>query len=133
MPWWDVISQEINKGNVLYTPGRGLQGARRRPFTIVGCEPDGIIIASGRSEIPIEKKCFDTIENAFAVNLLLWLRVASLHDNEPFENSVDKLVREATGSQLARGNYICSILQHCGLVSYTMRGNKKGISLSDNQ
>lgn len=67
------------------------------------------------------------IEEAFITNPSLWLRIAALHDNEPFENSVDKVVREATGSQLARGNYISSILEHCGLVRYAMRGNKKGI------
>ena len=39
------------------------------------------------------------------------------------------LIREATGSELARGNYICSILEHCGLVRYSMRGNQKGIEL----
>ncbi|MCL5063433.1 MAG: hypothetical protein M1443_09605 [Nitrospirae bacterium] len=81
------------------------------------------------SDIKLERLCFDTIEDAFNNNHDLWLRVASSHDNEPFENSVDKLIRAATGSNLARGNYVCSILEKCGLVRYAMRGNRKGIKL----
>ena len=127
MVWRDLILEGIDIRDKFYTPGRGLQGLRRKPFTILEIDSSKIIIGSGTSKIPLEKKCFDAAENAFSNNTLLWLRVAAVHDNEPFENSVDKVVRGATGSQLARGNYICSILEHCGLVRYAMRGNKKGI------
>jgi hypothetical protein len=130
MAWWDLILEKIDIGDKFYTPGRGLQGLRRKLFTILEIDSSKIIIGSGTSKIPLEKKCFDAVENAFSNNTLLWLRVAALHDNEPFENSVDKLVRDATGSQLARGNYISSILEYCGLGRYSMRGNKKGIELS---
>jgi hypothetical protein len=129
MSWRDVILDKINIGDKLFTPGRGTEGARKKPFTILSKHPERIIILSGNSSVPLEKECFDIVEEAFSSNPLLWLRVASLHDNEAFENSVDKLVRDATGSQLARGNYICSILEHCGLARYSMRGNKKGIEL----
>ena len=129
MGWWDLILEKIDIGDKLYTPGIGLQGLRRKPFIILEINLSKINIGSGRAKIPLEKKCFDAVENALSNNPLLWLRVAALHDNEAFENSVDKLVRDATGSQLARGNYICSILEHCGLVRYSMRGNKKGIEL----
>jgi hypothetical protein len=129
MGWWDLILEKIDIGDKLYTPGRGLQGLRRKLFTILEIDSLKITIGSGMSEIPLEKKCFDVVENAFSINSLLWLRVAALHDSEPCENSVDKLVRDATGSQLARGNYICAILEHCGLVRYSMHGDKKGIEL----
>ena len=129
MAWWEFVLETISVRDELFTPGRGLRGSRQKPFIIESMGPFEIIIASGESEIPLEKECFDVIEEAFIKNAFLWLRVAALHDNEPFENSVDKLVRDATGSQLARGNYICAILEHCGLVRYSMRGNKKGIEL----
>jgi len=127
MAWWDLILERVDVGDEIFTPGKGLQASRRKPFKNMSKSQSAINIASGNSVVPLERLCFDTIQEAYSENLLLWLRVASLHDNEPFENSLDKLVREATGSQLARGNYICSILEHCGLVRYTMRGNKKGI------
>jgi len=127
MAWWDLILERVDVGDEIFTPGKGLQASRRKPFKIMSKSQSAIHIGSGKSMIPLERLCFDAVEKTFSENPLLWLRVASLHDNEPFENSLDKLVREATGSQLARGNYICSILEHCGLVRYTMRGNKKGI------
>jgi len=130
MAWWELVLEKIDVRDELYTPGRGPTGSRRKPFIIESIDPFEIIIASGKSEIRLEKKCFDVIEEAFIANPFLWLRVAALHDNEPFEDSVDKVVREATGSKLARGNYICSILQHSGLVRYSMQGNKKGVELS---
>jgi hypothetical protein len=119
----------MNVGSELFTPGRGYQAARKSPFKILLRDPNKIIIRSGKSKISLEKDCFDVVENAFSQNPVLWLRVASLRENEPFENSVDKLIREATGSQLARGNYICAMLECCGLVRYSMQRNKKGIEL----
>jgi hypothetical protein len=86
-------------------------------------------IASGKSKIPLEEACFETIEKAFASNPILWLRVASLHENQPLKDSIDELIRNTTGSQLARGNYIASVIEHCGLVRYAMRAGKKGIEL----
>lgn len=127
MSWWDEIQEKINSGDVLYTPGRGLQRTGKKPFRIISKDLFKLIITSGASNIPLEKQCFDKIEEAFSGNPLLWLRVASLHDREALENSVDKLIREATGSQLARGNYICAILEYCELVRYSMSGNRKGI------
>jgi len=129
MSWWDEIQEKINSGDVLYTPGRGLQRIGKKPFRIISKDLFKLIITSGASKIPLEKQCFDKIEEAFSGNPLLWLRVASLHDSEALENSVDQLIREATGSQLARGNYQCAILEKCGLVYYSMQGNRKGIKL----
>ena len=129
MSWWDEIQEKINSGDVLYTPGRGLQRIGKKPFRIISKDLFKLIITSGASKIPLEKQCFDKIEEAFSGNPLLWLRVASLHDREALENSVDKLIREANGSQLARGNYICAILEYCELVLYSMSGNRKGIKL----
>jgi hypothetical protein len=117
----------VNVEDELLTPGRGKQGFKRKPFTIFGIESEKIVVGSGHSKIILEKECFEVTEKAFSEKTTLWLRVAALHDIEPAKGSVDELVRLATGSQLARGNYICSILEHCGLVRYTMQANKKGI------
>jgi hypothetical protein len=130
MAWWELVLGKLNVGDELLTPGRGLQGSRRKSFKVIIKSLLSIHIVSGNSTIPLERLCFDTVEKAFSENPLLWLRVAALHESEPFENSVDKLVRDATGSRLARGNYICSILEHCGLLRYSMRGNRKVVELA---
>lgn len=45
----------------------------------------------------------------------------------PCPDSADEVIRQKTGSNLARGNYICAILEHCGLVKYEMLAHKKVI------
>jgi hypothetical protein len=127
MPWWDSIYECVNQGDVLNTPGT-IRGARRKNFTIILKDASVIKIDSG-SPIKIPKECFDTIETAFNQNPNLWLRVASIKDNEPLPNSADRLIRDATGSNLARGHYVCAILEHCGLVDYSSRGQWKVIVL----
>jgi len=130
MKWWEKVHQTINEGDVLYTPGRGLDGGnKRKPFTIISRQYSNIVIQSGSFPILIERHCFDVIEEAFSENPERLLRVASSHSNEPFKNSADEIIRNRTGSNLARGNYVCSILQHCGLVKYSMAINKKVIKL----
>ena len=88
-----------------------------------------IIVGSGSSKIPLIKQCFDVVENNLVSKEGFWLRVASIKENLPLDDSADKLIREATKSQLARGNYVCAILEHCGLVKYSMMVNKKVIKL----
>lgn len=129
MAWWDIVLQQIKQNDSLQTPGRGVNKTRSQPFKIISKHSSEIVIGSGKSTISIERLCFDTIEKAFAEYPGRWLRVASLHD-QALEDSADKLIRESTGSQLARGNYVCSMLEHCGLVRYTLRGERKGIELS---
>lgn len=129
MSWWDIVLKNIKKGDILLTPGRGQQGDRQRPFKIISVDNNKIIISSGNSEITLERLCFETIEKAFSRNHRLSLRVASLHANDPIEDSADKLIRDATQSNLSRGNYICSILEKHKLVQYRMQGNKKYIAL----
>jgi hypothetical protein len=129
MPWWNALINQINENDILYTPGRGLDGGnRRKNFLINHITKNKITIISGGSLVPLDRECFDIIENVFLQNPFLWLRTASLHE-EPISGSADELIRVGTGSDLARGNYICAILQHCGLVRYSMRGNQKGIEL----
>jgi len=108
MAWWDIVISKLAPGDVLFTPGRGIPSVGRKPFKIIIKTSSQFTVASGKSKIPLEKLCFDAIEKEFHEKPYLWLRVASLHDNEPFENSVDKVIRHATGSKLARGNYVCS-------------------------
>ncbi len=130
MAWWDTVISTVASGDVLLTPGRGIPPVGRKPFKIITKTSSQLTIASGKSKIRLEKVCFDAIEKAFDEKPYLWLRVASLHDNEPFENSVDQVIRQTTGSKLARGNYVCSILEYCGLALFSMRGNQKGIELA---
>jgi hypothetical protein len=112
----------------LDTPGRGLVGLAKGHFKIEQKNSAVIYLHSGKSRIPLERKCFDTVEKAFQENAILDLFVAALHD-KPLAGSADELIRKATGSKLARGNYVCSILQHYGLVQYKMKGTKKVIVL----
>ena len=128
MPWWKSILATINEGDVLQTPGT-VNGARRKTFTVLLKEALVIRIGSGSSIINMERECFDAVETAFNQNPSLWLRVASVHAKEPLPDSADKLIREATGSHLARGNYVCAILEHCGLVKYSRKGRWKVIVL----
>jgi len=128
MSWWKIVTEKVSEGNILFTPGRGIKGLNKKPFQIIEKGADIIRILSGSSLIPLERKCFDTIGKAFHENAFLQLFVAALHE-KPLEGSGDILIRNATGSQLARGNYVCSILEYCGLVHYKMKGRKKVIVL----
>ena len=120
----------VSVRDVLYTPGRGLDGgSKKKPFIILSKDQAKIIVKSGNTKVPLVKKCFDTIEENLRGGKRLWLRVASAHDSEPFKDSADELIRNATNSQLARGNYVCSILEHCKLVKYSMMVSKKVIKL----
>jgi len=130
MTWWDTVVNTLEEGDELFTPGSGLDGGKKKkPFWIYKILPKELKIISGGTPVPLIKDCFDIIENVFNEFKFKSLRVASLHTNEPMENSADKLIREGTKSQLARGNYVCAILEHCGLVKYSMYGNKKIIIL----
>ena len=131
MSWWNEIYEIIRESDLIYTPGRGFSGGnKKRPFWVFKKHPSKITIRSGESEIPLVKECFDTVEDAFKNKKIQWLRVASSHSNVPFDESADQLIRESTQSKLARGNYVCAILEYCGLVKYSMLGNKKVIKLS---
>jgi hypothetical protein len=127
MSWWDSVYEGVHQGSVLNTPGT-IHGARRKNFTIIFKDPSVMKIDSG-SPIKIPKECFDAIETAFNKNPTLWLRTASIKDNEPLPNSADRLVRDATGSNLSRGHYVCAILEHCSLVKYSRQGTWKVIVL----
>ena len=134
MLWWAKMSQEIKAGDNLLTPGAGISGGgRQRIFTINSIKSSVIEISSGKVCIKLARLCFDVIEEAFNDNSRLWLRCASTHTIEALDGSADKLIREKTKSQLARGNYVCSILEKSGVVKYSMRGNKKGIELQDSK
>lgn len=130
MSWWDMVCKIINVGDVLYTPGRGIDGgSKKKPFKVLSKDQSKIIVVSGKTKVPLVKICFNAIEEALNSNKHLWLRVASSHDNKPFKDSADEVIRKATNSQLARGNYVCSILEYCVLVKYSMMVNKKVIKL----
>ncbi|KUG24537.1 hypothetical protein ASZ90_005649 [hydrocarbon metagenome] len=129
MSWWDVILEKINVENVLTTPGRGMEGLKKGIFTIEDKNSEIIHIHSGDFTIPIGKECLDAIERAFQQNTNLYLFVRAVHKVPAFPGSADELIRNATGSEQARGNYVCSMLEHCGLVQYEMRESKKVIVL----
>jgi hypothetical protein len=129
MSWWESLLGKFRGGDVLDTPGKGLAGLKKGHFKIEQINSAVIYLHSGKSRIPLERKCFDTIEKAFQENARLHLFVAALHEKPALEGSADELIRKETGSELARGNYVCSMLQHCGLVQYKMKGTKKVIVL----
>lgn len=132
MSWWDMVYKSVNVGDELYTPGRGMDGGNRRKlFTIYSKEPLKIVVHSGDSNVPLIKECFEVVEEALMSRKYRCLRVASIRDKEALDGSADKLIRQATNSNLARGNYVCSILEHCELVRYDMQDNKKVIKRSD--
>lgn len=131
MFWWEIVCRDTNADDTLFTPGRGLDGGKKKkPFKIVSKDPNTIVVKSGRSYIPLDKGCFDVIEKTFNHNPCASLRVASLRENEPIPGSADELIRRETGSNLARANYVCSILEHCKLVRYAMVNNRKVIQLN---
>jgi hypothetical protein len=132
MKWWDVVYGTVTVGDSLFTPGRGLDGGnKRKPFRVIKKLIDRINVQSGAYLIPLDKACFDAIEEAFTDYPHLWLRVASIKEIPALSGSADELIRKRTGSNLARGNYVCSILEYCGLVRYAMEGNRKGIVLPE--
>lgn len=102
MSWWNTVSSRLEIGDILFTPGKGKEGLRKRPFEIVSVTSVSIKILSSKSNISLERKCFDTIEAEYSRNPMLSLRVAALHDR-PLPNSADKLIREATDNNMARG------------------------------
>ena|SRR5208283_1124218 len=129
MAWWDIVSNFVNLGDTLMTPGRGLEGSHSRQFEIISKNKDEIILKSGRSPIQLTRDCFDVVEEFFKNNPVGTLRVASAH-GPAYDRSADKLIREKTRIELARGNYVSSMLEKCGLVKYSMVGGKKVIGLS---
>lgn len=129
MSWWNILLSNINTGNIINTPGRGQSGFNSSQFEIVDINNNELKIKSGKSEIRIEKECFEVVEDFFLKHPYAKLRIASLHDSSPLPDSVDKLIREKMGSDLARGNYVSAILEACRLVNYSMTGRKKVIGL----
>ena len=130
MSWWQKIYENINSGDNFETPGEGIERIARGIFEVIGKNIDKIIIRSGKSMIPLEESCFEVIEEFFNESPHGRLRIAAVHGNEPFMDSADKLIRERSGSQLARANYVCSILENELLVCYVMQGNRKYIELN---
>lgn len=131
MSWWEQVYESIDVGDELQTPGRGQEGNRSRPFAVLKKIQDRIIVLSGKARIPLDRPCFEVIEEILTLNPHRQLRVAALHDNQAFDNSADLLIRQRTESNLARSNYVCSMLNSIGLVRYVMVGNKKYIELND--
>ena len=130
MSWWDVVYERIAIGDEFLTPGYGIDGGnKRKPFKVIGKFQDKIKIRSGDYPIPLDKECFEIIESAFRNNPTLWLRVAAIKECDALPGSADELIKKGTGSNLARANYICSILESYGLVRYRMEGKRKGIVL----
>lgn len=55
MAWWELVLEKIDVRDELFTPGRGPRGSLQKPFIIESIDPFEIIIASGKSEIRLEK------------------------------------------------------------------------------
>ena len=100
MSWWSTVLEILDESEVLMTPGRGIPAIGQKPFKVVSIEVDRIKVLSGGSIIPLDKRCFATLERAFLNNPYLYLRVAGIHTIPPLPNSADQLIREATHSNL---------------------------------
>jgi hypothetical protein len=50
MSWWEVILDKINTRDKLFTPGRGPEGTRKKPFTILSKDLERIFILSGKKK-----------------------------------------------------------------------------------
>lgn len=132
MSWWQRILETIEIGDEIYTPGRGMEGNRQRPFTIIDKDRESLIIKCGRSPNKIKRKCFDCIEGALEENNYLKLRISSVREREPLPNSCDKIIREEARVNLPIGNYVCAILEKIEVVKYVMDGRRKCIELTRN-
>jgi len=131
MSWWEQVYECIDVGNKFRTPGCGQEGNRSRPFVVLDKIQDRIIVLSGKARIPLDRPCFEVIEETLTLNPHRQLRTAPLYDNQAIEvGGVDELIRIRTGSNLARSHYVSSILVSIGLVRYVMVGNKKCIELN---
>lgn len=130
MAWWETVYENIHVGHEFQTPGKGIEGTGAKLFKVIYKEPDLIIILTGGACLPLERSCIEAIEDAFRRNPQSTWRISSLHDKDPYPDSADRLIRERTGANLARGNYVCSILKSIGLVRYVMVGNKKNMELA---
>ena len=133
MSWWDVVSRKLKRGDILFTPGKGKEELGRKPFDILSITSSSLKIHSGDYPISLGRECFDAIEAEYNKNPFASLRVAAIKENDPLDGSADKLIREATGSNMARGNYVCAILKHCGVVRYEMQGRRKCIVLNNEE
>ena len=129
MSWWTTVSGMVNVGDSFNTPGRGLSGFHSSPFDVIAKNNNELLIKSGKSAISLTKECFDVVEDFFKNNPGEKLRVASVHSTPALSSSVDELVRNETGSNLSRGNYVAAILEKCSLVIYKMEKRRKYINL----
>lgn len=126
MSWWDIVLKNVKIEEKFKTPGRGLESSNAKDFKVIYKDSDRLVILSGKSCIPLDKECFDALEEILK-QANIRLRVSSLKQKEPLENSADKVIRSKTGSNLARGNYVCAILEKLKLVKYEMDGDRKCI------
>ena len=130
MTWWEIVCEKVNPEDVFYTPGSGKDGGKKqKPFFIISKDASKISILSGHSPIPLTKECFNIVEEALMSKKYLWLRIAAIREKDALENSADKLIKQGTGSYLARANYVCALLEHYKLVKYAMKVRKKVIEL----
>ena len=129
--WQRVISQ-VDPGQRLLTPGRGVPPSNQKPFFIVEVHPDYLKIEIGSSRTPntLPRAMFDAVEEFFIKNPQAYLRAAAEHQKVPTSNSVDEVVRSAVHFYRAIGNYVAAILEAAGCVRYRMIADKKVIILN---
>lgn len=127
MSWWDIVFKNVKIEEKFKTPGRGLYSLNAKDFKVIYKDSERLVILAGRSCIPLDKKCFDALEDTFKQQPNIKLRVSTVRQKEPEKNSADEIIRYKTGSNLPCANYICAILEKLNLVKYEMDGERKCI------
>ena len=129
---WERVISQVDAGQRLLTPGRGIPPSNQKPFFIVEVHPDYLKIEIGSSRTPntLPRAMFDAVEQFFIENPQGYLRAAAEHQKVPTSNSVDEVVRSAVHFYRAIGNYVAAILEAAGCVRYSMVADRKVISVS---
>jgi len=128
---WNNVMANLNPGQQLLTPGRGIPTSRQRPFVVTGISPTHIDIEIGSSRTPnrLPRAMFDAVDSYFQRRPAGCLRIAAEHAVIPTQDSVDEVARGAVHFPRAIGNYVAAILEAAGCVRYFMNGDQKCVRI----
>ena len=124
---WTRITELLKPKTWLRTPGRGIPPKRQAKFLVESVTSNAvtILIGGSRTRNRLPATVFNAVVSALDSSRLL--RIAAVHNTVPTPNSVDEVVRTASGKQRAIGNYVAAILEHVGIVEYVMVKGQKSM------
>jgi len=128
---WKKVMANLNSGQQLLTPGRGIPASRQRPFIVTDISPSHIYIEIGNSRTPnrLPRAIFDAVDAFFQRRPAGCLRIAAEHAVIPTQDSIDEVARAAVHFPRAIGNYVAAILEAANCVRYFMNGDQKCIRI----